>query len=99
MTKNNKKFRSARWFGKLDRDGFIHRSWMKNQGFPDHLFDGRPVIGICNSASELAPCNAHLWEVAEAVKTRGLGGGRFSLGVSYHVVGGNIDASYHHVIS
>lgn len=63
-----KKFRSSQWFGKLDRDGFIHRSWMKNQGFPDHVFDGRPVIGICNSASELAPCNAHLWQVAEAVK-------------------------------
>lgn len=63
-----KKFRSSQWFGKLDRDGFIHRSWMKNQGFPDHAFDGRPVIGICNSASELAPCNAHLWQVAEAVK-------------------------------
>lgn len=64
----NKKFRSAQWFGKLDRDGFIHRSWMKNQGFPDHVFDGRPVIGICNSASELTPCNAHLTQVAEAVK-------------------------------
>lgn len=64
----NKKFRSSHSFGKLDRDGFIHRSWMKNQGFPDHVFDGRPVIGICNSASELTPCNAHLWEVAEAVK-------------------------------
>ncbi len=64
----SKKFRSAHWFGKLDRDGFIHRSWIKSQGFPDHVFDGRPVIGICNSASELTPCNAHLNEVAEAVK-------------------------------
>lgn len=63
-----KKLRSAHWFSKLDRDGFIHRSWMKNQGLPDHVFDGRPVIGICNSASELTPCNAHLWRVAEAVK-------------------------------
>lgn len=65
---DKKKLRSVHWFGKLDRDGFIHRSWMKNQGFPDHAFDGRPVIGICNSASELTPCNAHLGRVAEAVK-------------------------------
>ncbi len=68
MNSKTKKFRSTLSFGKLDRDGFIHRSWMKNQGFPNHAFDGRPVIGICNSASELTPCNAHLWEVAEAVK-------------------------------
>ena len=52
------KLRSATWFGSKDRDGFIHRSWMKNQGHPDHLFDGRPVIGICNTWSELTPCNA-----------------------------------------
>ncbi len=63
-----KKRRSAAWYGKLDRDGFIHRSWMKNQGFPDHAFDGRPVIGICNTWSELTPCNAGLRGLAEAVK-------------------------------
>lgn len=68
MPQHPKKFRSAHWFGKLDRDGFIHRSWIKNEGFPDHVFDGRPVIGICNSASELTPCNTHLWEVVEAAK-------------------------------
>src|SRR3989441_1082348 len=62
------KFRSAAWFGPKDRDGFIHRSWMKNQGLPDHLFDGRPVIGICNTWSELNPCNAHFRELAECVK-------------------------------
>ncbi len=61
-------FRSSAWWGKPDRDGFAHRSWMKNQGRPDDLFDGRPVIGICNSWSELTPCNAHLRDVAEAVK-------------------------------
>ncbi len=60
--------RSSHWYGKLDRDGFIHRSWMKNQGFPDHAFDGRPVIGICNTWSELTPCNAGLRVLAEAVK-------------------------------
>jgi dihydroxy-acid dehydratase len=61
-------FRSAAWFGPADRDGFIHRSWMKNQGLPDHLFDGRPVIGICNTWSELTPCNAHFRILAERVK-------------------------------
>jgi len=62
------KFRSSAWFGPRDRDGFIHRSWMKNQGLPDHLFDGRPVIGICNTWSELTPCNAHFRTLAEYVK-------------------------------
>jgi dihydroxy-acid dehydratase len=63
-----KKFRSTHWFGEQDRDGFIHRSWMKNQGFPADLFDGRPVIGICNTFSELTPCNAHFRQIAERVK-------------------------------
>ncbi|NNF72095.1 MAG: dihydroxy-acid dehydratase [Rhodobacteraceae bacterium] len=62
------KRRSSNWYGKLDKDGFIHRSWMKNQGFPDHAFDGRPVIGICNTWSELTPCNSGLRVLAEAVK-------------------------------
>lgn len=60
--------RSKHWWGKTDRNGFLHRSWMKNQGRPDDLFDGRPVIGIANSWSELTPCNAHLRDVAERVK-------------------------------
>ncbi|KII12815.1 MULTISPECIES: IlvD/Edd family dehydratase [Roseobacteraceae] len=60
--------RNRAWYGKLDKDGFIHRSWMKNQGFPDHAFDGRPVIGICNTWSELTPCNSGLRELAEGVK-------------------------------
>lgn len=61
-------FRSRNWFGKTDKMGFIYRSWMKNQGFPEDLFDGRPVIGICNTWSELTPCNAHLRDIAEWVK-------------------------------
>src|SRR6266851_5266339 len=67
---NGKKvpLRSTHWFGLQDKDGFIHRSWMKNQGFPSNLFDGRPVIGICNTWSELTPCNAHFRLVAERVK-------------------------------
>ena len=60
--------RSQAWYGGADKDGFIHRSWMKNQGFPDHVFDGRPIIGICNTWSELTPCNSGLRELAEGVK-------------------------------
>ena len=63
-----KKRRSSVWYGNKDRDGFIHRSWMKNQGFPDHAFDGRPIIGICNTWSELTPCNSSLRDLAEGVK-------------------------------
>ena len=63
-----KKLRSTDWFGRTDKGGFIHRSWMKLQGYPDHLFDGRPVIGICNTWSELTPCNAHFRDLAEVVK-------------------------------
>jgi dihydroxy-acid dehydratase len=68
MSNAPRKLRSSAWFGKPDRDGFLHRSWMKNQGFPQHLFDGRPVIGICNTFSELTPCNAHFRKIAEHVK-------------------------------
>ncbi|MHC4410489.1 MAG: IlvD/Edd family dehydratase [Planctomycetota bacterium] len=68
MSKEKNKRRSAEWFGKADKDGFNHRSWMKNQGLPHHLFDGRPVIGICNTWSELTPCNAHFRTLAEHVK-------------------------------
>ena len=60
--------RSHAWFGKTDRDGFMHRSWIKNQGYPHDEFDGRPVIGICNTWSELTPCNGHFRELAEFVK-------------------------------
>jgi L-arabonate dehydrase len=63
-----RKYRSAAWFGKTDKDGFVHRSWMRNQGLPDHVFDGRPVIGVCNTWSELTPCNAHFRQIAEYVK-------------------------------
>ncbi len=63
-----KQRRSQEWFGKKDRDGFVHRSWIKNQGYPDDLFDGRPIIGICNTWSELTPCNGHFRELAEFVK-------------------------------
>ena len=51
--------RSQGWFGKTGKDGFIYRAWMKNQGIPDYEFRGKLVIGICNTWSELTPCNAH----------------------------------------
>ncbi|WP_138991564.1 IlvD/Edd family dehydratase [Larkinella sp. C7] len=60
--------RSQEWFGRTGKDGFIYRAWMKNQGFPHHLFESKPVIGICNTFSELTPCNAHFRDLAEAVK-------------------------------
>jgi dihydroxy-acid dehydratase len=63
-----RKLRSQEWFGGTSRDHIYHRSWMKNQGLPADLFDGRPVIGICNTWSELTPCNAHLRDLAQRVK-------------------------------
>lgn len=60
--------RSQLSYGNPGKDGFIHRSWMKAQGLPEDVFDGRPVIGICNTWSELTPCNSHLRELAEYVK-------------------------------
>jgi dehydratase ilvD1 len=68
MTTNKKPLRSVRSYGPKNKDGFIHRSWMKSQGFPADVFDGRPVIGICNTWSELTPCNAGLRDIAEHVK-------------------------------
>jgi dihydroxy-acid dehydratase len=68
MTTEKKPLRSQRSYGRKDKDGFIHRSWMKSEGLPADVFDGRPVIGICNTWSELTPCNAGLRDVAEYVK-------------------------------
>jgi len=66
----SKKFRSSDWYNSKThrRDTFVHRGWMRNQGHPNHLFDGRPVIGICNTWSELTPCNGHFREIAEHVR-------------------------------
>jgi dihydroxy-acid dehydratase len=71
--------RSRNWFGRQDLDGFVHRSWLKAEGFSDVVFDGRPVIGIANSWSELTNCNAHLRQVAEAVKRGVWSAGGFPL--------------------
>jgi L-arabonate dehydrase len=71
--------RSRNWFGRSDLDGFAHRSWLRSEGFSDHVFDGRPVVGIANSWSELTTCNAHLRQVAEAVKRGVWSAGGFPL--------------------
>lgn len=71
------KLRSQDWFGRKDKDGIIYRSWMKNQGMPTDMFDGRPVIGICNTFSELTPCNAHFRDIADRVKRGVLEAGGF----------------------
>ncbi len=63
-----RKLRSQEWYGGTSRDAIYHRGWMKNQGYPHDLFDGRPVIGILNTWSDLTPCNGHLRELAEKVK-------------------------------
>src|SRR5438045_9076924 len=73
------KRRSQHWFGGNGRDVFIHRSWMKNQGLQADSFDGRPVIGICNTWSDLTPCNAHFREIAQRVKQGVLQAGGLTL--------------------
>src|SRR5215211_6593375 len=79
MTTKPPKRRSQAWFGGQDRDGFVHRSWTKKPGYPHDSFDGRPVIGICNTWSELTPCNSHFRELAEFVKRGVLEAGGFPL--------------------
>lgn len=71
--------RSAAWFGATGKVGFVHRSHTRSEGFPDHLFTGRPVIAILTSWSELAPCNAHLHDLAQSVKAGVYEAGGFPL--------------------
>ena len=71
--------RSSQWFSREDIYGFIYRSWTKNRGIPHDQFDGRPVIGICNTWSELTPCNSHFRGLAEQVKQGVLEAGGFPL--------------------
>ena len=83
MAKKSRKpaspLRSTAWFGRHDRDALVHRSWMKNQGIPHDQFDGRPVIGICNTWSQATPCNAHFRELAEHVRDGVLDAGGFPI--------------------
>jgi L-arabonate dehydrase len=74
-----KKLRSQAWFARQDKMGFYYRSWLKNRGFPQDQFDGRPVIGICNTWSELTPCNSHFRTIAEHVRWGVLDAGGFPL--------------------
>jgi len=77
--KSKRKLRSQTWFGSHDRDALVHRSWMKNQGIPHDQFDGRPVIGICNTWSQATPCNAHFRELAQHVRDGILDAGGFPI--------------------
>ena len=79
MATKKRKLRSASWFGRQDIYGFIYRSWVKNRGVPQDQFDGRPVIGICNTWSELTPCNTHFRTIADHVKAGVLEAGGFPL--------------------
>jgi len=74
-----KPLRSQSWFGREDIYGFLYRSWVKNRGVPHDQFDGRPVIGICNTWSELTPCNTHFRIIAEHVRHGILEAGGFPL--------------------
>lgn len=65
---DEQELRSRAWFGRKGKDGFIYRAWMKNQGIPEYEFQGKPIIGICNTWSELTPCNAHFRDLAQSVK-------------------------------
>jgi len=78
MSEQNK-LRSQEWFGHNNKMGFVHRSWLRNQGYPDDYFRGKPVIGICNTWSELTPCNGHLRDFAEIVKRGVIEAGGFPL--------------------
>ncbi len=68
MADTNKKLRSSEWFGKKGKDGLIYRAWMKKTGIPNHYFKEKPVIGICNTWSELTPCNSHFRDLAKSVR-------------------------------
>lgn len=76
-----RKLRSQEWYGGTSRDTIYHRGWLKNQGYPHDLFDGRPIIGIMNTWSDLTPCNGHLRELAEKVKAGVWEAGGFPLEV------------------
>src|ERR687884_1325770 len=78
-TTNGKKLRSQEWWGQPNYESFVRRAWLRAEGFTSEVFQGKPVIGICNSFSEMNTCNAHLREVAEAVKRGVWAAGGFPL--------------------
>jgi dihydroxy-acid dehydratase len=77
--KTQRPLRSSAWFSRQDKNGFYYRSWLKNRGLPQDQFDGRPVIGICNTWSELTPCNTHFKTIADHVRWGVLEAGGFPL--------------------
>ncbi|MDU0959084.1 MAG: dihydroxy-acid dehydratase, partial [Bradyrhizobium sp.] len=77
--KSDKQLRSQAWFGRQDKMGFYYRPFLKNSGTPQDRFEGRPVIGICNTWSELTPCNAHFRVIAEHVRQGVLDAGGYPL--------------------
>ena len=89
------KLRTSRWYDGRSRDNYIHRSWMK-RGLPDDAFEGKPMIGICNSASDLAPCNQHLRDLAELRQARRLGVGWRAIGVSRDLARRGADPAHGH---
>ncbi|MBP2301243.1 IlvD/Edd family dehydratase [Azospirillum picis] len=76
---SGKKLRSQAWFGRQDKMGFYYRSFLKNGGTPQDQFEGKPVIGICNTWSELTPCNAHFRDIAQHVRYGVLEAGGYPL--------------------
>jgi len=76
-----RKLRSQEWYGGTSRDTIYHRGWLKNQGYPDDVFDGRPIIGILNTWSDLTPCNGHLRDLVDKVKAGVWESGGFPLEV------------------
>src|SRR3989440_4312328 len=88
--KRSTKLRSQSWFGRQDIYGFIYRSWVKNRGVPQDQFDGRPVIGICNTWSELTPCNTHFRTLAEHVRNGVLEAGGLPLQFPVMSLGGTL---------
>ncbi|HEY1130643.1 MAG TPA: IlvD/Edd family dehydratase [Roseateles sp.] len=79
MSQGKRKLRSSHWYGGTDKNSFIHRGWMRGQGIASHQFEGKPIIGICNTFSELTPCNAHFRQLAEHVKRGVIEAGGFPL--------------------
>ena len=98
-TNTAKKLRSQEWWSGQAYENYARRAWLRSEGFPADVFQNKPVIGICNSWSELNNCNAHLRTVAEAVKRGVLGRGRGAARVPHHLAGRDVHEAHHHALS
>lgn len=92
-------YRSRAWFDTPELYGWLRRAAFKAEGFGEPAYEGRPIIGICNTWSELTHCNAHLRQVADAVKRGVWQAGGVSARIPRHVVGGVQHASHNDVVS